>query len=54
MTGVFSEREALLHGEYGSIDLTVESCRAAAKTYDEAIPPTTKQTWESMLKRIPY
>lgn len=53
MTGVLSERDVLLHGEYGSLDLTRESCRAAAEIYDKAIPPKSQLECEKVLKRIP-
>jgi len=53
VTGVFSEQDALFHGEYGTIDLTLESARAAATHYASTVPNPLLQDWESRLKRLP-
>lgn len=53
ITAVFTERDALLHGEYSSVDLTVESGRATAQVYNAEVPLRSQQEWESILNRIP-
>lgn len=53
VTGVFSEQEALYHGEYTTIDPTLDSARAAAAHYAAKVPNLTLQDWEARLKRLP-
>lgn len=53
VTGVFSEQEALYHGEYATIDPTLDSARAAAAHYAAKVPNLTLQDWEVRLKRLP-
>lgn len=53
VTDVFSEQDALFHGEYGSIDPTLESSRAAAAHYASSVPIPTLQDCENQFKRLP-
>lgn len=53
VTGVFSEREVLSHGEYATVDPNLDSHHAAAAYYASSVPNPTLQDWESMLRRLP-
>jgi hypothetical protein len=53
VTGVFSEQDMLFHGEYGTLDYTLESSRAAATHYSSFVPNPSLHDWVSKLKRLP-
>lgn len=53
LTDVFSSSELLYHGEYVAQDMSLESSRAAAATYDSMIPMERVAQWADNAKRIP-
>jgi hypothetical protein len=53
LTGVMSENDVLLHGEYATIDPTLTSSRAVSEDYEASVPKLSLQEWESHFQRLP-